>query len=194
MSPHSSLIGKYELQELLGQTGNTEVWKAFDTKENRYAALKFFNANLQADPEFVVRFQREAPIILSLRHPNIVQYYDFSISLVPGAVSVSAYLAMEYIDCGTLAGYIYNSSRGGKSLHIPDIVRLFTSIGMAVEYAHQHGIVHGNLKPANILLDKRNTSRNVIGEPLVADFGLARLIGAHAGSGSDWLNTSPAGL
>ncbi len=191
MNTNPGLIDKYELQERLGQRGNTEVWKAFDTHENRYAALKFFNANLQADPEFVVRFQREAPVILSLRHPNIVQSIGFSTSQLPGAVSVSAYLAMEYIDGGTLAGYIYNSSHGGKSLDIPDIVRLFTSIGMAVDYAQQHSIVHGNLKPANVLLDKRNTSRNVIGEPLVADFGIARLVGANAGSVSDWLNHSP---
>ncbi|HEX9130673.1 MAG TPA: protein kinase [Ktedonobacteraceae bacterium] len=191
MSTNPGRIGKYELQEQLGQNGITEVWKAFDTQANRYAALKFFHANLQTDPEFVARFQREAPVIVSLRHPNVVQYYDFSISQLPGATAASAYLAMDYVDGGTLASYINNTSHGGKLLAIPEIVRLFTSIGMAIEYAHQHGMVHGNLKPSNILLDKRNTSRNVIGEPLVADFGVARLVGAAAGSASDWWNSSP---
>jgi serine/threonine protein kinase len=191
MNTNPGRIDKYELQERLSQRGNTEVWKAFDTQENRYAALKFFNANLQADPEFVVRFQREAPQIISLRQPNIIRYYDFSTSQLPGAFNVSAYLAMEYIDGGTLAGFIYNSSHGGKLLDIPNIVRLFTSIGMAVDYAHQRGVVHGNLKPANILLDKRNTSRNLIGEPLVADFGIARLVGANVGNANNWLNNSP---
>ncbi len=191
MSTNPGRIDKYELQERLGQRGNTEVWKAFDTQGNRYVALKFFNTNLQADPEFVARFQREAPVIESLRHPNIVQYYDFSTSQLPGTTGASAYLAMDYVDGGTLASYIYNTSHGGKLLAIPDIVRLFTSIGMAVDFAHQHGIVHGNLKPANILLDKRNTSRNVIGEPVVADFGIARLVGARVGSASDWWNSSP---
>jgi eukaryotic-like serine/threonine-protein kinase len=191
MSTNPGRIGKYELQERLGQSGITEVWKAFDTQANRYAALKFFHANLQADPEFVARFQREAPVIVSLRHPNIVQYYDFSISQLPGATAATAFLAMDYVDGGTLASYIYNTSHGGKLLAIPEVVRLFTSIGMAVDFAHQRGIAHGNLKPSNILLDKRNTSRNVIGEPMVADFGVARLVGAAVGSASDWWNSSP---
>ena len=191
MSTNPGRIGKYELQERLGQSGATEVWKAFDTQANRYAALKFFHANLQADPEFVARFQREAPVIVSLRHPNIVQYYDFSSSQTPGSTAVTAYLAMDYVDGGTLASFIYNTSHGGKLLAIPEVVRLFTSIGMAVDYAHQHGMVHGNLKPSNILLDKHTTLHNLIGEPLVADFGIARLVGVAAGGTSDWWNSSP---
>lgn len=192
MSINPGRIGKYELQERLGQRGITEVWKAFDTQANHYAALKFFHANLQADPEFVVRFQREAPVVVSLSHPNIVKCYDFSISQLPGAASATAYLAMDYVDGGTLASFmLHNSSHGGKLLAIPDIVRLFTSIGMAVDFAHQHGMVHGNLKPANILLDKSNTSRNLIGEPLVADFGVPGLVGAKVGSTNDWWVSSP---
>ena len=191
MSTNPGRIGKYELQERLGQSGITEVWKAFDTQASRYAALKFFHANLQADPEFVARFQREAPVIISLRHPNLVQCFDFSTSQLPGATTATAYLAMNYADGGTLASFVYNTSHGGELLAIPEVVRLFTAIGMAIEYAHQHGMVHGNLKPTNILFDKRNTWRNIVGEPQVADIGVSRLVGAAVGSASDWWNSSP---
>src|SRR5437660_9216028 len=73
-------LGKYELQVLLGQGGMAEVWKALDTQLQRYVAIKLLHANLQADPDFITRFTREAQIIAALRHPNIVQIYDFYIS------------------------------------------------------------------------------------------------------------------
>src|SRR5436305_5771227 len=77
---NGNTYGKYELRERLGQGGMAEVWKAFDTQLQRYVAIKFLHANLQADPSFVSRFTREAQVIAALRHPNIVQIYDFHIS------------------------------------------------------------------------------------------------------------------
>jgi len=185
------LIGKYELQERLGQNGITEVWKAFDTQARRYVAIKLFHAQLKTDPDFMTRFQREAQVIVSLRHPNIVPCYDFSISQFPETVSATAYLVMDYIEGGTLADYIRSTSQTGKLLSIPAIVHLFSSIGMAVDYAHQQQIIHGNLKPANILLDKQNTAHSPIGEPMVTDFGMARLMGPTGGNTGAWWNSSP---
>jgi len=182
MSTNPGYIDKYELQELLGQDGMAEVWKAFDTQAHRYVAIKFLHANLQADPGFVARFQRETTIIGALHHPNIVQYYDFTILQPSETGNVTAYMVMNYIDGGTLADSIRNTSHQGKFLPAVDIVRLFTTIGMAVDYANQHGIVHGQLKPTNILLDKRNTARNVMGEPVVTDFGILRLLGTAGGA------------
>jgi len=70
-------LGKYELRERLGYGGVAEVWKAFDTELRRYVAVKLLHADLQADPEFLIRFSREARFIAALHHPNIVQIYDF---------------------------------------------------------------------------------------------------------------------
>ncbi len=76
-------LGKYELLQSLGHGGMAEVWKARDTQLQRFVAIKLLHANLQADPDFVARFQREAQAIASLRHPNIVQIHDFQVSLPP---------------------------------------------------------------------------------------------------------------
>ncbi len=196
MNTNPGHIDKYELQALLGQGRMAEVWKAFDTQAHRYVAIKFLRANLQMDPDFVTRFQRETPAIAALHHPNIVQYYDFSILQPPETGNTTAYCVMDYVDGSTLAEYIRNTSRLGKFLPTTDIVHLFTSIGMAVAYAHQHGMVHGQLKPTNILLDKHNISRNAMGEPVVTDFGMLKLLGVAADTLSGWqidtaLYTSP---
>jgi eukaryotic-like serine/threonine-protein kinase len=196
MTTNPGYTGRYELQELLGQGGLAEVWKAFDTQTRQYVAIKFLHANLRADPEFSTRFQREAQIIASLRHPNIVQYQDFFISQPPGTGNTTASIVMDYVDGGTLSDYIRNTARQGKFLPVADVISLFTSIGAALDYAHQHGVVHGQLKPANILLDRRNTEHNLMGEPIVADFGMAKLLAAAASHTSGWwlgtpLYTSP---
>jgi eukaryotic-like serine/threonine-protein kinase len=196
MNTNPGRIDKYELQELLDQDGMTEVWKAFDTQARRYVAIKFLHVNLQMDPGFVTRFQRETLAIAALNHPNIVQYYDFSILQPTEAGNATAYMIMKYVDGGTLADYIRNTSHQGRYPAAADIIRLFTLIGTAVEYAHRHGIVHSQLKPTNILLDKHNTSHIIVGEPIVTNFGILKLLGVVAGNTGGWqigtpLYTSP---
>jgi eukaryotic-like serine/threonine-protein kinase len=175
-------LGKYELQERLGHGGMAEVWKALDTQLQRYVAIKLLHANLQADPEFVKRFQHEAQAIASLRHPNIVQIHDFQVSQPSGSDSPTAYMVMAYIEGQTLAHYIANTSARGRIPSPVEIVNLFTSISLAVDYAHQKGMIHRDIKPANILLDQHNTARNPMGEPILTDFGLAKLLGVSAGA------------
>ena len=191
MSTNPDRIDKYELQQSLGQNGITEIWKAFDNQVHRYVAIKLFHAQLKADPDFVTRFQQEAQAIVSLRHPNIVPCYDFSISQFSETASATAYLVMEYLEGGTLADYTRNASQTGKLLPIPAIVHLFSSIGVAIDFAHRQHVIHGNLKPTNILLDKQNTANSPIGEPMVTDFNLAKLMGPSGGNaGASW-NSSP---
>jgi eukaryotic-like serine/threonine-protein kinase len=183
-------LGKYELRERLGRGGMAEVWKAFDPQLERYIAIKLLHADLQADPEFNTRFTREARVIASLHHPNIVQIHDFQISHPPESHAPTAYMVMEYIEGQTLAHYIRSTSREGKFPPPIDIVHLFTSISKAVDYAHQQGMIHRDIKPANILLDKRNTALNPMGEPVLTDFGIAKLLGATSGTMSGmWLGT-----
>ncbi len=175
-------LGKYELQERLGHGGMAEVWKALDTQLRRYVAIKLLHANLQADPDFVTRFEREAQAVASLRHPNIVQIHDFQVSEPPESDSPTPYMVMAYIEGQTLATYIANTSARGKIPSPGEIVNLFTSISLAVDYAHQKGMIHRDIKPANILLDRHNAVRNPMGEPILTDFGLAKLLGVSAGT------------
>jgi serine/threonine protein kinase len=170
-------IGKYELLERLGQGGMGEVWKAHDTRLRRYVAIKLLHADLQANPDFVAHFLREAQLVASLRHPNIVQVHDFQLMNTQGS-SVKAYMVMDYIEGGTLADYIRNTVRKGIFPQAADIVYLFTAISLALDYAHQKGMIHRDIKPANILLDKPATADASLGEPILSDFGIARLQGA----------------
>ncbi len=180
MSTGPRPLGKYELYECLGQGGMGAVWKAFDPQLRRYVAIKLLLADLQADPGFVARFKREAQLIASLHHPNIVQIHDFQFADSQGSNPPTAYMVMDYVEGQTLATYIHNTSRIGKFPSATEIVHLFNSISQAIDYAHQKGMVHRDIKPANILLDKRSSGpgkRNPMGEPVLTDFGIARLQG-----------------
>jgi serine/threonine protein kinase len=187
-------LGRYELQQRLGRGGMAEVWKALDTQLQRYVAIKILHADLQIDPDFIKRFEREARIVASLYHPNIVQVHDFQISYPPESDSTIAYMVMDYIEGQTLADYIHNTSAHGNFPPPADIVYLFTTLGRAIDYAHQQGMIHRDIKPANILLDKQfvksTGSHTPLGEPILTDFGIVKLMSASTGSMSDsWLST-----
>ncbi len=176
MSTNARRIGKYELQEQLGHGGMAEVWKAFDIQLHRYVAIKILHADLQEDPNFVARFEREAQLIASLHHPNIVQLHDFQIASQE-ANATTAYMVMDYVEGETLGQYIEKTSKQGDIPYPVEIVQIFTYIGLAVDYAHHKGVIHRDLKPANILLDRRNTTHTAAGEPILSDFGVAKLMG-----------------
>src|SRR3989449_6122314 len=179
MSIRPRRLGKYELQQQLGHGGMAEVWKALDTQLQRYVAIKLLHANLKEDPHFIARFEREAQLIASLHHPNIVQIHDFQIASSEEEGTL-AYMVMDYVEGQTLADSLRRTSSLGNVPSPPEIVHLFPSIGLAVDYAHQQGMIHRDLNPANILLDQQNTTRNPMGEPILTDFGLARLLGASS--------------
>ncbi len=172
-------LGKYELLECLGRGGMGEVWKARDTQLRRFVAIKVLHADLQANPDFVAHFMREAQLVASLRHPNIVQVHDFQLTDTQGS-SIKAYMVMDYIEGGTLADAIANTIRKGRFPPAADIVTLFTAISLALDYAHQKGMIHRDIKPANILMDSSATTGSTLGEPILTDFGIAKL--QNAGS------------
>lgn len=183
MSTSSQRLGKYELLERLGYGGMAEVWKALDTQLQRYVAIKLLHANLRDDPNFASRFQREAQLIAQLHHPNIVKVHDFQIAPATNPASSStplAYMVMDYVEGQTLAAYLHATSRQGNIPNPAVILQLFTSIGSAIDYAHQNNMIHRDIKPANILLDTRNTTLNPMGEPILTDFGVAKLMSATA--------------
>lgn len=191
MDSHTRRVGKYELQALLGQGGMAEVWKGLDTQLQRHVAIKMLHPNLHATPDFVTRFEREARMVASLRHPNILKIYDFHISQPPETPNMVAYMVMEYIEGQTLADYIDITSRVGRFPAAIDIVKLFTSISAAIDYAHQRGMIHRDIKPANILLDRRSASRYPVGEPILSDFGIAKLLGATSSTVSSGFLGTP---
>jgi serine/threonine protein kinase len=189
-SSNPQRLGKYELRESLGRGGMAEVWKAYDSQLERYVAIKILHADLQSDPEFLTRFTREARVIASLHHPNIVQVHDFQIVRPPEASSPLAYMVMDYVEGQTLAQYIRTTSHTGNYPPPNEIVQLFAAISRAIDYAHQQGMIHRDIKPSNILLDQRYKTHNPMGEPVLTDFGIAKLLGASSGTMSGvWLGT-----
>ncbi len=177
-------LGKYTLQQRLGRGGMAEVWKALDTQLQREVAIKIMRPDLQAEPDFLQHFKQEAQIVAALNHPNIVKIFDFETmtNRAAGDEGPIAYMVMEYIHGQTLAAYIASTSRRQLFPSPAEIVRLFTSISLAIDYAHQKGMIHRDLKPSNILLDARNTQRCTMGEPMITDFGIAKLVGASTGA------------
>jgi eukaryotic-like serine/threonine-protein kinase len=179
MSKELERLDKYELLERLGHGGMGEVWKARDTQLRRNVAIKFLHADLQSDPDFVTHFMREAQFVASLHHPNIVQIHDFQLTDERGS-GTAAYMVMDYVEGGTLAGFISGTSRKGRFPGAIDVVYLFTSVSLALDYAHRQGMIHRDIKPANILLDKRIATARPMGEPILTDFGIAKLQGGSS--------------
>jgi eukaryotic-like serine/threonine-protein kinase len=194
MNSNPRSIGKYELREILGRGGMAEVWKAFDTQLRRYVAVKILHGDLQNDPNFITRFEREAQAIASLSHPNIVQIFDFSPRSDSTDDRSTCYMVMTYVEGQTLASYMSHTSRTGKFLPVGEIIHLFTTIGKAVDYAHEKGMIHRDIKPANILLDQqtekaKSPAVHTMGEPILSDFGIAKMLGATQTLIGGWLGT-----
>ncbi len=191
MSADLQQLGKYKLQERLGQDGIAEVWKAFDIQLHRYVVVKVPRADLQNNPDFMARFwslpcDQQAQAIISLHHPNIAHIHGFHVSLPQASGNPLAYMVMDYIEGQGLTDYMRHTSFKGEFPPTADLVGLFASLAAAIDYAHRQGIIHGNIRPSNILLDKRDTSHNPMGEPMLIDFGITRLLGIPAGAVSHW--------
>src|SRR5215469_6862105 len=110
MSTSPRRLGKYELQQRLGQGSMAEVWKALDTQLQRFVAIKLLHANLQVDPNFITRFQREAQLIASLHHPNIVKIHDFQETTMGETGDPAACTGMDFVEGEALAALIRSSS------------------------------------------------------------------------------------
>ncbi len=158
-------LGNYRLVERIGRGGMATVYKAYQPALERYVAVKVMHEQLAAeDPQFFKRFQREAKAIAALRHPHIVQVFDFG---VEGDVP---YMVMEYLEGVTLKAELQALTRRGETMPLGEAGRIFQAIASAVEHAHRQGMAHRDLKPANVMLTAR-------GEVVLTDFGIARIVG-----------------
>lgn len=155
-------IGRYEIQDRLGQGGMAMVYRGRDPHFKRDVALKLLPPQLTLDPMFAQRFRREAETIAALEHPAIVPVYDF------GEENGQLYLVMRLMTGGSLADRLEEGP-----LPLPEVMRITERIAAALDRAHNQGVIHRDLKPANILFDQ-------YGEAYLADFGIARLAQSSA--------------
>lgn len=162
----ASRLGKYEIVGSIGRGGFATVYQARDTVLDRYVALKVLAPHLIWDPEFVARFKQEARIAAHLRHPNIVAIYEID------EVEGQLFIAMELVTAGALQTTM--QARG--PLPLAEAVELLAPIADALDEAHSQGLVHRDVKPANILLDKTRTGAL---RPLLTDFGLVKALSQH---------------
>src|SRR5437660_5914736 len=145
MSTSLQNLGKYRLQECVGKVGRVETWRAIEPSSGRYLTIRVFHEDQEQrnDPNFIPRFEREAKVIRTLQHPNIVPILDFQIARSPESESFIGYLVMDYIERATLNDYVRNIVQIRKFPPHRDVVYLFKAISSAIDYAHQKGIVHG---------------------------------------------------
>lgn len=158
------MLGKYRLLEPLGRGGMAQVYKAYHAALDRYVAIKILRSDLVEQEEFLARFQREARAISSLRHPNIVQVFDFDVQ------ENLHYMVMELLEGDTLRAHLNQARISQAPLPLPQILRITLDLLNALEYAHSRGIIHRDIKPANILLSRS-------GQAVLTDFGIAQILG-----------------
>ena len=157
-----NMIDRYQIVSELGSGGMATVYKAFDTRLERYIALKLITNTQQNSGTFLKRFKREAVSLAKLSHPNIVKVHDY------GESQGRPYIVMEYLPNGTLKKFM------GQPLKYQQAAKLLLPIAEALGYAHEQGIIHRDIKPANILL----TSQDI---PMVSDFGIAKVLARDTG-------------
>src|SRR5438445_100011 len=155
------LGGRYELDGVVGRGGMAEVYRARDIRLDRIVAIKTLRTDLARDQIFQARFRREAQSAASLNHPSIVAVYDTGEDMTAG-VPVP-YIVMEYVDGRTVRDLLIE----GHRLLPERTLEIVNGVLRALEYSHQAGIVHRDIKPGNVMV-----TRN--GDIKVMDFGIAR--------------------
>jgi len=156
-------LGKYKVFERIGRGGMADVYKGRHERLDRDVAIKVLHNYLAEGEDFLVRFEREARAVASLRHPHIVQVYDFD------AQDENIYMVMEYIGGGSLKDLLQKTAAQGRYLPLDRVQGILEQVAAALDNAHEKGMLHRDVKPANVMLDEE-------GRAFLADFGIARII------------------
>ena len=163
------LAGRYQINGFIGEGGMSRVWRALDQNTGKNVAVKVLREEYSEDESFIRRFDREAQAASRMSHPNIVNLLDVGVE-----EDGTRYLVMEYVQGKTLKRFIQESGALRPEIAAQIIIRVLA----ALQHAHQNGVVHRDIKPQNILIDKEGTVK-------VADFGIARMANAQTVSQTD---------
>ena len=158
-----TLGGRYQIQELIGQGGMSSVFKAFDPNLQRVVAVKLIHPHLSSDSRFTSRFEDEARAVARLRHPNIVQVYDFNHD------GELFYMVQEFISGKTLQALLGQLTETGERLPLPVAIKYTVDVCRAIDYAHRLGMIHRDIKPANIMINEDD-------QAILMDFGIVKLL------------------
>ncbi len=151
------VLGKYELVKRIGRGGMASVFRAIDVTNERVVAIKVIAPGLAEEEGFMARFRREAKVLMGLRHPNIVPILDF------GEQDGLAYIVMPYMKVGTLRERLLEGPLGPE-----EGSHTVSQLASALQYAHDNGVVHRDVKPSNVLIDEK-------GNAWLSDFGTAQV-------------------
>ncbi|MCP4356951.1 MAG: protein kinase, partial [Chloroflexi bacterium] len=160
--PVNEELGPYRLATIRGRGGMAEVYRAYDSELTRFVAIKVLHRHLSEDDAFVDRFYNEATTVANLKHPNIVQVYAFKED------HGKYYMVMELIDGNTLEAKLVRRRTNKQPFTLTETTRIFEQLTAAIDYAHAKGVVHHDLKPANIMFEGQRM--------VLTDFGIARLV------------------
>jgi len=176
--PKSKWIGKklsnrYLIEDMLGQGGMSAVYKASDPNLKRVVAIKMIHTHLSDNPNFVQRFEEEASSVAQLRHPGIIQVFDFNKD------DDVYYMVLEFVPGETFQDHLERLNKEGRRLPADKVAEYMAGICDAVDYAHQRGMIHRDIKPANLML-------NTQGQAILMDFGIAKIVGgqSHTATGA----------
>jgi serine/threonine protein kinase len=162
-SLEGATLGRYHILEPLGYGGMARVYRAYHPHLDRYVAIKCLRSDLVDDAEFLARFHREARAVANLRHPHIVQVFDFDTQ------DDIVYMVMEYLAGDTLKARLDAYRRRGAPMPHSEVGRVILDALDGLGYAHGEGMIHRDLKPSNVLLTKH-------GRAVLSDFGIAHMI------------------
>jgi len=174
-------LGKYEIIERIGRGGMAEVYRGYHAALDRYVAIKLLHPFLADDPEFKDRFENEARNVAKLKHPNIVQVYDFEYD----AEGDSYYMVMEMINGPTLKDRLFDLGNVGERFTIPEAIRIIKAAAEALAYAHHRNMIHRDVKPANLMLDEDH-------RVVLTDFGIAKIVTGAQFTASGGMVGTPA--
>ena len=158
-----TMLGNYRILAPLGQGGMARVYKGYQENLDREVAIKVLPPWFAADRSFVERFNLEARLVARLTHPNIVTVHDAD------ERNGHLYIVMQLVDGGTLKHRLDQLQEHGTVMEIADVIPIFTQLASALTYAHEQGIIHRDIKPVNVLMDRS-------GRPILSDFGIAKVL------------------